>query len=81
MTLPDRLPILERSGRALAGDVYVEREITAPVDLCDARGRLESRGGRLLAAAAGAREPVRALAPQEALELLELDRARTSSSR
>jgi hypothetical protein len=40
MTLPDHLPILDRSGRALAGEVYVERELTAPVDLCDARGRL-----------------------------------------
>jgi hypothetical protein len=38
--LPDHLPILDRSGRALAGAVYVERELTAPVDLCDAGGRL-----------------------------------------
>jgi hypothetical protein len=38
--LPDHLPILDRSGRALPGPVYVEREITEPVDLCDARGRL-----------------------------------------
>jgi len=38
--LPDHLPILDRAGRALAGPVYVERELTAPVDLCDARGRL-----------------------------------------
>jgi len=39
--LPDHLPILDRRGaRPLAGAVYVEREITAPVDLCDARGRL-----------------------------------------
>jgi hypothetical protein len=38
--LPDHLPILDRSGRAPVGAVYVEREITTPVDLCDARGRL-----------------------------------------
>jgi hypothetical protein len=38
--LPDHLPILDRPGAARAGPVYVEREITAPVDLCDARGRL-----------------------------------------
>jgi hypothetical protein len=38
--LPDHLPILDRSSRALVGPVYVEREITKPVDLCDARGRL-----------------------------------------
>jgi hypothetical protein len=40
MTLPDRLPILARSGCPLAGPTYVERELMAPVDLCDARGRL-----------------------------------------
>ena len=38
--LPDHLPILDRGGRPLPGPVYAEREITAPVDLCDARGRL-----------------------------------------
>ncbi len=40
MTLPERLPILARSGRPLAGPSYVERELTAPVELCDSRGRL-----------------------------------------
>ena len=40
MKLPDRLPILERAKRAAVGPVYVERELTGPVDLCDARGRL-----------------------------------------
>lgn len=39
-TLPDHLPILDRRSRLRAASVYVEREITAPVDLCDARGRL-----------------------------------------
>jgi hypothetical protein len=39
--LPDHLPILDRSGaRRIHASVYAEREITAPVDLCDARGRL-----------------------------------------
>ena len=39
--LPDHLPILDRPGaRRVRESVYVEREITAPVDLCDARGRL-----------------------------------------
>jgi hypothetical protein len=38
--LPDHLPILDRRGRALAGPTYVERELVAPVDLCDAHGRL-----------------------------------------
>ncbi|MEW6269601.1 MAG: DUF2804 domain-containing protein [Thermodesulfobacteriota bacterium] len=39
--LPDHLPILDRPGeRRVREPVYVEREITAPVDLCDARGRL-----------------------------------------
>jgi hypothetical protein len=39
--LPEHLPILDRRGaRPLAGAVYAEREITAPVDLCVARGRL-----------------------------------------
>jgi hypothetical protein len=38
--LPDHLPILDRGSRPLAGDVYVERELHEPVDLCDARGRL-----------------------------------------
>jgi hypothetical protein len=36
--LPDRLPILGRRGTP--GPVYVERELTRPLDLCDARGRL-----------------------------------------
>ena len=40
MPLPDHLPILDRSARPRAGSVYVEREITQPVDLCDARGQL-----------------------------------------
>ena len=41
MPLPDHLPILDRPGtRRIHEPVYVEREITAPVDLCDARGRL-----------------------------------------
>ena len=40
-TLPDHLPILDRPrARRVRETVYVEREITAPVDLCDARGRL-----------------------------------------
>jgi len=39
--LPDHLPILDRPGaRRVREPVYVERELTAPVDLCDARGRL-----------------------------------------
>src|SRR5512139_1053681 len=38
--LPDHLPILDRPKRPLPGPVYVERELTSPVDLCDARGRL-----------------------------------------
>jgi hypothetical protein len=39
--LADFLPILGRSGvRRVHGPVYAEREIEAPVDLCDARGRL-----------------------------------------
>lgn len=39
--LPDHLPILDRPGaRRVREAVYVEREITSPVDLCDARGRL-----------------------------------------
>lgn len=39
--LPDHLPILDRPGaRRVREPVYVEREITAPVDLCDVRGRL-----------------------------------------
>jgi len=39
--LPDHLPILDRSGaRPASGAVYAERELVAPVDLCDARGRL-----------------------------------------
>ena len=40
MKLPDHLPILDRGKRARVGPVYVERELTAPVDLCDVRGRL-----------------------------------------
>lgn len=36
-TLPDRMPIV--AGRA-GGDVYDERELTAPTDLCDTAGRL-----------------------------------------
>lgn len=41
MPLPDHLPILDRPGaRRVREAVYVERELTAPVDLCDARGRL-----------------------------------------
>jgi len=40
-SLPDRLPILDRPGaRRVDARLYAEREITAPVDLCDARGRL-----------------------------------------
>jgi hypothetical protein len=40
-SLPDRLPILDRpDAHRVDGPVYTEREITAPVDLCDARGRL-----------------------------------------
>jgi hypothetical protein len=39
--LSDYLPILDRPGaRRVREPVYVEREITAPVDLCDRRGRL-----------------------------------------
>jgi len=39
--LPDHLPILDRPGaRRVHEPVYAEREITSPVDLCDARGRL-----------------------------------------
>ena len=39
--LPDHLPILDRPGaRRVADAVYSEREITEPVDLCDARGEL-----------------------------------------
>lgn len=38
--LPDHLPILDRRGGDLPGPSYREREITGPVDLCDARGRL-----------------------------------------
>jgi Domain of unknown function (DUF2804), N-terminal/Domain of unknown function (DUF2804), C-terminal len=39
--LPDHLPILDRPGaRRVRESTYVEREITGPVDLCDARGRL-----------------------------------------
>ncbi|MBM4337703.1 MAG: DUF2804 domain-containing protein [Deltaproteobacteria bacterium] len=39
--LPDHLPILDRPGASRVSEaVYAEREITAPVDLCDARGRL-----------------------------------------
>jgi hypothetical protein len=41
MTLPDHLPILDQTGRTLVGSVYVEREITDAVDLCDDRGRLD----------------------------------------
>lgn len=39
-TLPDHLPILDRADRPLAGATYDEREITAPVDLCDSEGNL-----------------------------------------
>lgn len=40
-TIPDHLPILDRAGaRRVRESVYEEREITAPVDLCDARGNL-----------------------------------------
>lgn len=39
--LPDHLPILDRpSARRVRESVYLEREIEAPVDLCDARGNL-----------------------------------------
>jgi hypothetical protein len=39
--LPDHLPILDRPGaRRVRESTYVEREITAPVDLCDSRDRL-----------------------------------------
>ena len=38
--LPDHLPILDRAGRPLPGPTYTERELTRPVDLCDAHGRL-----------------------------------------
>ncbi len=38
--LPDHLPILDRTGATRVGAVHPEPEITAPVDLCDARGRL-----------------------------------------
>jgi len=38
--VPDHLPILDRQPGARPGAVYVEPEITAPVDLCDAQGRL-----------------------------------------
>jgi hypothetical protein len=40
-SLPDHLPILDRPhARRVLAPVYTEREITVPVDLCDARGRL-----------------------------------------
>lgn len=39
--LADHLPILDRAGaRRVREPVYAEREITKPVDLCDARGAL-----------------------------------------
>jgi hypothetical protein len=38
--LPEHLPILDRDPARIAGPVYVEKEITAKVDLCDAAGRL-----------------------------------------
>lgn len=41
MALPNHLPILDRPGaHRVDASVYAEREITAPVDLCDARGNL-----------------------------------------
>ena len=44
MTLPDHLPILDRPGvRRVRDAVYVEREITTPVDLCDANGMLNPK--------------------------------------
>ena len=40
--LPEHLPIVAaRMRRGDYGPVYEERELTAPVDLCDARGRLD----------------------------------------
>ena len=40
-SLPDHLPILDRPrARRVREPVYMEREIIAPVDLCDASGRL-----------------------------------------
>jgi hypothetical protein len=40
-TLPDHLPILDRPGACRVRETaYAEREITAPVDLCDERDRL-----------------------------------------
>ena len=75
-TLPDHLPILDRPGaRRVRDAVYAEREIVAPVDLCDARGRLNP------AAVGFSRQPlVRANLSghwprKKKLELLELDRA------
>jgi hypothetical protein len=51
--LPDHLPILDRAGaRRVDEAVYFEREITAPVDLCDARGQLNP------AAVGFARQPI-----------------------
>lgn len=39
--LPDHLPILDRpNARRVRESAYLEREITAPVDLCDAHGDL-----------------------------------------
>ena len=39
--LPDHLPILDRpEARRVRDSVYTERELTRPIDLCDARGRL-----------------------------------------
>ena len=39
--LPDHLPILDRPGaRRVREQVYVERELVDPVDLCDSGGRL-----------------------------------------
>lgn len=40
--LPDRMPIVDRGGTPVGAPAsYLEREVLAPVDLCDAHGRLD----------------------------------------
>ena len=73
--LPDHLPILgiAADARVRESGLRRARDHGARRPLRRARAA-ESGGRRLRAAPAGARQPVRALAAQEALELLELDR-------